>query len=119
MKPGVKLYIESDSREGFFGDGRCRLLEAVAETGSILKAAQALGRGYRKAWSDIKDIEDKMGRKVVEKSRGGSEGGYTRLTVFGERFVKAWKEYRKEIVTSVEDSFERHLKGIADKGDGG
>lgn len=119
MKPGVKLYIESDSEKGFFGDGRCRLLEAVAETGSILKAARALGRGYRKAWSDIQDIEDQMGRRVVIKSRGGSEGGYTRLTVFGERFIKAWKEYRKEIVSGVEDSFERHLKGITDKGERG
>lgn len=109
----MKLYLVSgDDGRGVFGDGKWRLLEAVRETGSILKAARALGRGYRKAWEDINVIEKALGRNVVVKSRGGSEGGSTRLTGFGLRFLDAWKRYREEVRCSVDDSFEKHLGNI-------
>ncbi|WP_436924759.1 molybdenum-dependent transcriptional regulator [Halosimplex amylolyticum] len=55
------------------------LLRAVAEHGSLNAAASALGRSYSRAHARIGDLEDAAG-PLVERERGGSEGGGSRLT---------------------------------------
>jgi molybdate transport system regulatory protein len=112
MEPNVRLYLFSKEAEGFFGDGKWQLLEAVREYGSIQEAAKRLGRGYRKAWGDIKRAEQGFGRAIVQKRRGGPSGGATELTEFGNRLLDAWRRYRTEVVSSMNDAFERYLKDI-------
>ncbi len=53
MEPGVKLYINTDERDGLFGDGKYLLLKSISELGSLRKASIKLDWGYRKAWEDI------------------------------------------------------------------
>ncbi|MFB6138915.1 MAG: molybdenum-dependent transcriptional regulator [Halosimplex sp.] len=61
-------------------DGRdAALLRAVAEHGSLNAAASALGRSYSRAHARVGDLEDAAG-PLVERRRGGSEGGGSRLT---------------------------------------
>lgn len=61
-------------------DGRdAALLRAVAEHGSLNAAASALGRSYSRAHGRIGDLEEAAG-PLVERRRGGSEGGGSRLT---------------------------------------
>ncbi|ELZ23624.1 transcriptional regulator, ModE family protein [Halosimplex carlsbadense 2-9-1] len=55
------------------------LLRAVAAEGSLNAAASALGRSYSRAHGRIGDLEDAAG-PLVERRRGGSEGGGSRLT---------------------------------------
>ncbi len=112
MEPRAKLYILSDEDEGFFGDGKWRLLMAVKEHGSIQEAARVLGRGYRKAWGDIKSTEEGFGRAIVKRKRGGATGGATELTEFGLRLLDAWDKYRTEVESSMGGAFGRHMKPI-------
>ena len=112
MEPHARLYLFSDDEEGLFGDGRYRLLAAVREHGSIQEAARALGRGYRKAWGDIKRAEEGFGRKIVRKRRGGPGGGSTELTEFGCRLIEAWERYSAEVQSCIKCSFEKHLKNV-------
>lgn len=112
MEPDARLYLLSDEEEGLFGDGRWRLLAAVKEHGSIQEAARALGRGYRKAWGDIKSAEEAFGRAIVSKRRGGAAGGATELTEFGLRLLDAWEKYRSEVRSSMGEAFERNIKPI-------
>ena len=50
------------------------ILEAVAASGSLQAAAERTGRSYRGAWGKISDAEEKLGRKLVRKTKGhGSE----------------------------------------------
>ncbi|MDZ7860810.1 MAG: LysR family transcriptional regulator [Candidatus Krumholzibacteriota bacterium] len=116
VKPGMRLFLQSKDGKGLIGDGRFKLLKEVRDTGSIMKAAESLGRGYRKAWEDIRKVEEGFGREVVVKNRGGSEGGSTHLTEFGLRLIEAWEEYRKDISLYLEDSFRRNIKGLIRKG---
>ncbi len=116
VQPGIRLFLLNEEGEGLFGDGRFKLLKEVRDRGSIVKAAETLGRGYRKAWEDIRRAEKGFGREIVIKSRGGSEGGSTRLTGFGLRLIDAWEEYRKDIFSSLEDSFSRNIKGLIKEG---
>lgn len=106
------MYLFSDDEEGLFGDGRYRLLAAVREHGSIQQAARALGRGYRKAWGDIKRAEEGFGRKIVRKKRGGPAGGSTELTEFGCMLLEAWESYRAEVQLCMKYSFNRYLKDV-------
>ena len=73
MKPSARLFIVEDENGGFFGDGRCELLKAVMEHGSLSAAAEALGRGYRKAWADIRKAEEATGRTSRERIWAGGD----------------------------------------------
>ncbi len=112
MEPHAKLYLLSDEDEGLFGDGKWRLLMAVREHGSIQEAARELGRGYRKAWGDIKSAEEAFGRAIVRKTRGGSSGGATELTEFGVQLLDAWEKFRSEVSSCMNEAFEEYLKPI-------
>jgi len=118
MEPHAKLFIFSGETEDLFGDGKWRLLAAVREHGSIQEAARRLGRGYRKAWGDIKRAEEGFGRRIVRKTRGGPSGGRTELTEFGNRLLDAWELYRSEVRVCMGEAFSRHLEGVVE-GDGG
>jgi molybdate transport system regulatory protein len=115
MEPGVKLYINTDEREGLFGDGKYLLLKAVRDLGSLRKASIKLGRGYRKAWDDIRRTEEGLGRKIVLRSRGGSGGGSTKLTPFGSDLLEAWEKYRNEVSNYLERAWDDRLRGLLEK----
>ena len=112
MKPNAKLFISSPSVDGLFGEGKWRLLNAIKKHGSIQKAANELGRSYRKAWGDIKRAEEGLGRQLVKKLRGGTSGGSTQLTEFGRQLLKGWKQYRNEVQSYIKQSYNTHLKKI-------
>ena len=64
-------------------DGRdAALLRAVHEAGSVAGAAAELGRSRARALSRIETLEESFGR-LVERRRGGSGGGGSRLTDAG------------------------------------
>ncbi len=116
MKPSARLFIVEDENGGFFGDGRCELLKAVMEHGSLSAAAEALGRGYRKAWADIRKAEEATGLKLVVRERGGARGGSSRLTESGEGLVRAWERYSEEVGLCMSRAYGIHLKGIIEGG---
>ncbi len=115
IEPGVRLYLSDGESGGVFGDGKWRLLRSIEEEGSIRKAARRLGRGYRKAWGDIKRTEEVMGRRIVTKSRGGADGGRTRLTDFGRELLEGWRRYREAVLDEVGDAFEKHLESLLER----
>ena len=51
-----------------------QLLELVAETGSIRKAAAELGMSYRKAWLLLQALKETFGTPLVETASGGRRG---------------------------------------------
>jgi molybdate transport repressor ModE-like protein len=115
VRPGVKLYISGGGSQGMFGDGKWCLLKAIEEEGSISKAAEKLGRGYRKAWGDLKRTEAAMGRKLVRKKRGGRAGGTTELTESGRQLVEGWERYRQAVLKGMDGAFETYLSGILER----
>jgi len=115
VRPGIKLYLSDGESEGMFGDGKWRLLMTIEEEGSIRKAAEKLGRGYRKAWGDIKRAEQSLGRKLVRKTRGGPAGGTTELTEYGRELLSGWKSYREAVLKDMDGAFERYLSGLLER----
>jgi molybdate transport system regulatory protein len=115
VRPGIRLYLSDGQSDGMFGDGRWLLLMSIDEEGSIRKAAEKLGRGYRKAWGDIKRTENILGRRLVRKTRGGPDGGRTELTEFGKELLAAWQRYRDAVLKDLDDAFDKHLAGLLER----
>ena len=74
-----KIWLEAAGRP-VLGEGRRALLQAIEDSGSISKAARLLGITYRKAWGQIKFMEEQLGLPLVLKLTGGVGGGGARLT---------------------------------------
>jgi molybdate transport system regulatory protein len=112
VKPQAKLYLAAGTIEGAFGGGKWRLLDAVRREGSIQRAAESLGRSYRKAWGDIRRAEEGLGRRLVVRSRGGPGGGRTVLTEFGIKLLAAWDQYHSSVIEGVHRSYQEHLAPV-------
>lgn len=90
MAPHLTLRVDLGPRQSI-GPGKMRLLDAIAETGSISSAGRALGMSYRRAWMLIDDLNAGFRRKVVSTTLGGKEGGGTKLTPFGRELLKRYR----------------------------
>jgi 8-oxo-dGTP diphosphatase len=96
LEPSVKLWLKS-GKISVIGSGRARLLRAVAENGSITKAATVMGMSYRHAWGILKNIRDSVGEDVIVTTRGGPHGGGAKLTKTGEKILKQYEQNALEI----------------------
>lgn len=114
LKVRFKLWLNTQSAEGVFGDGKWRLLKAIDSKGSLSAAAEALGISYRKAWGDLKKAQEALNIALVEKQRGGILGGQTTLTEQGKKWVKAYTRFRDDTEKAVEKAYEKHIRKLVD-----
>ncbi|NIJ52519.1 winged helix-turn-helix domain-containing protein [Dyadobacter arcticus] len=76
----------------FFGPGRYELLEHIAETGSISKAATAMGLSYKKAWAMVDAMNTLGSSPYVITQKGGTHGGGAIITETGKQVMEAYKK---------------------------
>ena len=105
IRPRVKLWLSSDDVEGVFGGGRCHLLDAINREGSLRSAAETLGISYRKAWGDLRKSEIALGIRLVDRRRGGSDGGEMCLTEIGKLWLREYKRFQAKIEKTVAVEF--------------
>jgi molybdate transport system regulatory protein len=96
-----RLWIDIDG-ERFFGPGRADLLQHIHETGSISKAAKAMGMSYKKAWAMVDEMNSKAHTPYVIAQKGGQKGGGTELTKAGAEIVKAYQKIIGKISVTIE-----------------
>jgi molybdate transport system regulatory protein len=96
------------NREGshFLGHGRVRLLESIAEHGSISAAARAIGMSYKAAWDAVDAMNNLAEEPLVVRMTGGKHGGGTRLTEYGYRML--------EVYRGIEREYRRFLDHLSD-----
>lgn len=109
--PRQKLWLEHDGRL-VMSDYRVRLLELVAESGSLAHAATVLGLSYRRAWGKVKEIEGNLGMPLVQSAIGGAGGGHTALTPQGRELVEAYRRYQARLQEAMERAFEEELGNL-------
>ncbi|CAG5074653.1 hypothetical protein DYBT9623_05340 [Dyadobacter sp. CECT 9623] len=81
----------------FFGPGRYELLEHIAETGSIAKAATAMGLSYKKAWAMVDAMNTLGTSPYVLTQKGGTHGGGAIITETGKQVMEAYKRRTKNL----------------------
>ena len=113
LKAHYKLWLSLKNGEGILGDGKWLLLRTIEEVGSISKAAVKLEISYRKAWGDLKKVEDLLGIPVIERHRGGQAGGSSVLTEQGVNLIKAYAKFHNDFDSSFKKSFDRFIKDLS------
>ena len=105
MQPRFNLWIEVGG-EVALSAWRVRLLEAVAETGSISAAAEKMNIGYRQAWAKLRECEARLGVPLVETTVGGSGGGGALLTPAGQAYIEKYRRFNAGLDDLIRHRFE-------------
>jgi molybdate transport system regulatory protein len=94
------------------GPGKARLLDAVADTGSISEAARRMGMSYRRAWLLVEAMNRDFAYPLVATSAGGAGGGGARVTAWGAEALARYREMEEKAAAAVAEeiaSFEELL----------
>lgn len=90
----------ADTTSALFSRGRkydhMALLEQIDVTGSIRAAATALGMTYKTAWDAVEAINNMTESPLVERRKGGRDGGGAKLTDHGRRLVSTYRRLDEE-----------------------
>ncbi len=90
-----RIWIESEHGV-FLGEGRVRLLKAIAKTGSLSKAAGSLNMSYKKAWNLLDSMNKISDESLVITSTGGKGGGGASITAYGEKIIKVFDDINQK-----------------------
>ena len=112
IKPQYKIWLSTDTGEGIMGDGKWQILKAIEKTGSLMAATESLGLTYRRTWGDLKKIESQLGFQLLDKSRGGKDGGTSTLTPEGKRLVEAFDNLHARVDNVIQQAFEDFMQQI-------
>lgn len=102
LAPGVRL-----------GPGKVRLLESIAEHGSISAAGRALAMSYRRAWLLVDELNRSFVEPVVAAQPGGRSGGGATLTPFGGRLVACYREIEHDAATAAAERLAELRRAVA------
>ena len=111
MKPALRVMLCDDAGERFFGEGPCRLLHLIEETGSLRSAAAQMGLSYSKALRLVQHAEKKLGFALTCKTIGGRGGGGSTLTAGARQFLERYEAYRDACVQTSRELYSAFFPG--------
>ena len=110
-----KLSIRLYTFDKCFGPGIAELLERVEVHKSLRAAAQSMSMAYSKAWTMVRRCEGALGKKLLDYSTGGRNGGGAALTEDGRRMLKAYRDYTAAVERCCAEEFTRHFGAFQKK----
>lgn len=100
MEFRIKVWAENNGQP-LMGPGRFRLLNAVDELKSINAAAKEMNLSYRRAWSQIREMEQVLGCPLIVSNRGGASKESTQLTREAVRLLEQYRRIRETVGLAV------------------
>lgn len=94
MEPQVKVYLLDEEGARFFGEGPCRLLRLLEQTGSLRSAAMEMDMAYTKALKILRRAEETLGYPLTLRNAGGKHGGGSVLTEEAKVLLERYERYR-------------------------
>ncbi|KVP37397.1 TOBE domain-containing protein [Burkholderia ubonensis] len=95
LELGGELWLRAGAQM-LGGSTRIALLAAIGETGSITRAAKAVGISYKGAWEAIDTMNNLAGEPLVLRATGGKGGGGTTLTPRAASLIAAFRTIERE-----------------------
>jgi len=108
-----KIWFTDAEGKGLLGDGKWKILKAIDSEGSLVAACNMLGITYRRTWNDLKSIEKRLGFALLEKNRGGIDGGSTTLTVEGQRLIAAFDHFHENMDLIIQQHFQKLIQELS------
>jgi molybdate transport system regulatory protein len=102
FKVNGSLWIEGDGQR-FFGPGPVCLLEHIEKTGSISKAAKAMGMSYKKAWDIVNRLNGMAAVPFVMTSIGGEDGGGSAISAEAKEIIAWYRALRERFQLFLEN----------------
>ena len=112
MRVSTRIQLLDDAGEKFFGEGPCRLLHLVEETGSLRAAAASMGMAYSKALKLIRQAETALGFPLTQRCVGGKDGGGSTLTPEGCAFLQTFEAYRDACRLANRELYSRYFSCV-------
>ena len=97
----IRCWIDVEGAR-FFGPGRAELLTYIDESGSIVKAAKAMGMSYKKAWDMINDMNKAGSKPFVVARKGGDKGGGSELTENARKMLTRYNKLMDKLSSIVD-----------------
>jgi molybdate transport system regulatory protein len=100
-------------RDIALGPGKVELLEHIAQTGSLRKAAAAMDMSYMRAWTLVQIMNHCFKKPVVVTKRGGVQGGAAHLTETGKIVLALYRRMEAkslQATRSLQKELTRHLR---------
>jgi len=91
MNVGVEARLQAG--DVAFGATDAELLRSIGAHGSVRGAAEALGRSRARALNRVAEMEEEFG-PLVERQRGGADGGGSRLTADAKTLLARFDRLR-------------------------
>jgi molybdate transport system regulatory protein len=95
-KINALLALHSEGRF-LVGHERVKLLEKVAELGSIAKAAKATGFSYKTAWDSVNAVNNLLPTPAFLTRPGGRSGGGAEVTEEGRRLIATFHRLEEKL----------------------
>ena len=111
MEMKHKIWFEKDGKV-LFGSGRYALFKAIDEFHSLNVAAKKLNMSYRAAWGRLKASEERMGMKLVERSKGKGMS----LTAEAMMLLKQFDQLEQKTETFLEKTGQSLSSSLKVKG---
>ena len=106
-----KIWIERGG-DVLLSQWRIDLLRGVDELGSLTASAERLDVPYRTAWQRIKELETRIGTRLVETESGGSTGGGSHLTAEARDLIARFDRLTSGIDDLVEARMRSEFSGL-------
>ncbi|MDO8898462.1 MAG: LysR family transcriptional regulator [Bacteroidales bacterium] len=107
-----KIWLSGLTGNGLIEDETFGLMEKIVEKGTLKAAADEAGMSYRKAWGKIRSAEEILGYALLDKHRGGKDGGNSSLTPAAFKLLEAYRALQQQFDDSVEHAFNTFKESI-------
>jgi molybdate transport system regulatory protein len=101
----TKVWVERGG-EVVMSEYRALLLETIARTGSVARAANEMHLPYRTAWKKLREMEAAAGVPLLNSDSGGAGGGQSSLTPDAVEMLAAFRRLSDPIGEQTAERFE-------------
>ncbi|MGA2138869.1 MAG: LysR family transcriptional regulator [Verrucomicrobiia bacterium] len=91
-------------RDIALGPGKVELLEHIARTGNLRKAAAAMEMSYMRAWTLVRTMNRCFKKPLVIAKRGGTQGGATLVTAEGKAVAALYRQMEAQSMQSAKST---------------
>ncbi len=95
------------------GPGKVELLEHIARTGSLRKAAAAMDMSYMRAWTLVQTMNHCFKNPLVVARRGGADGGHATVTEAGKTVAVLYRRIETQSLRAarpLQKKLQRYLR---------